>query len=163
MANKKVAWSGKSYGGYWGTLAFISLLKIGLVPAYGLLVFVAAFFILFRRRAVAPICAYLSKIFGCRVPTISLRAYKSVFSFGVSILDRTAYFSGCGSIKVRDCAESIIRESAQEGRGTLVLASHTGGWAIAAGKLAENFPEAAILGADRERLEIRKLVESSRR
>ena len=33
MANKKVAWSGKSYGGYWGTLAFISLLKIGLVPA----------------------------------------------------------------------------------------------------------------------------------
>ena len=69
MANKKVAWSGKSYGGYWGTLAFISLLKIGLVPAYGLLVFVAAFFILFRRRAVAPICAYLSKIFGCRVPT----------------------------------------------------------------------------------------------
>lgn len=163
MANKKVAWSGKSYGGYWGTLAFISLLKIGLVPAYGLLVFVAAFFILFRRRAVAPICAYLSKIFGCRVPTISLRAYKSVFSFGVSILDRTAYFSGCVSIKVRDCAESIIRESAQEGRGTLVLASHTGGWAIAAGKLAENFPEAAILGADRERLEIRKLVESSRR
>lgn len=163
MANKKVAWSGKSYGGYWGTLAFISLLKIGLVPAYGLLVFVAAFFILFRRRAVAPICAYLSKISGCRVPTISLRAYKSVFSFGVSILDRTAYFSGCGSIKVRDCAESIIRESAQEGRGTLVLASHTGGWAIAAGKLAENFPEAAILGADRERLEIRKLVESSRR
>lgn len=79
MANKKVAWSGKSYGGYWGTLAFISLLKIGLVPAYGLLVFVAAFFILFRRRAVAPICAYLSKIFGCRVPTISLSAYKSVF------------------------------------------------------------------------------------
>ena len=163
MANKKVAWSGKSYGGYWGTLAFISLLKIGLVPAYGLLVFVAAFFILFRRRAVAPICAYLSRIFGCRVPTISLRAYKSVFSFGVSILDRTAYFSGCGSIKARDCAESIIRESAKEGRGTLVLASHTGGWAIAAGKLAENFPEAAILGADRERLEIRKLVESSRR
>ena len=142
-----------------GLSRFISLLKIGLGPAYGLLVFVAAFFILFRRRAVAPICAVSFENFWLPGADYFYCArISSVFSFGVSILDRTASFSGCGSIKVRDCAESIIRESAKEGRGTLVLASHTGGWAIAAGKLAENFPEAAILGADRERLEIRKLV-----
>lgn len=42
------------------------------------------------------------------------------------------------------------------------MASHTGGWAIASGELAAKFPDAAIVGADRERAEIRKLVNSSR-
>ena len=58
----RIAWSGKSYGGYWGTLSFLALLKIGLLPAYFLLAFVAAFLVLFRRGAVAPIADYLARI-----------------------------------------------------------------------------------------------------
>lgn len=158
----RIAWSGKSYGGYWGTLSFLALLKIGLLPAYFLLAFVAAFFVLFRRGAVAPIADYLARISGRRVRGVSLAAYKSVFSFGMSILDRTAYFAGCGSIKVDDEGAEKIAEARAKGRGVLILASHTGGWAIASGELAAKFPDAAIVGADRERAEIRKLVDSSR-
>ena len=158
----RIAWSGKSYGGYWGTLSFLALLKIGLLPAYFLLAFVAAFFVLFRRGAVAPIADYLARISGRRVRGVSLAAYESVFSFGMSILDRTAYFAGCGSIKVDDEGAEKIAEARAKGRGVLILASHTGGWAIASGELAAKFPDAAIVGADRERAEIRKLVDSSR-
>lgn len=158
----RIAWSGKSYGGYWGTLSFLALLKIGLLPAYFLLAFVAAFFVLFRRGAVAPIADYLARISGRRVRGVSLAAYESVFSFGMSILDRTAYFAGCGSIKVDDEGVEKIAEARAKGRGVLILASHTGGWAIASGELAAKFPDAAIVGADRERAEIRKLVNSSR-
>ena len=67
----RIAWSGKSYGGYWGTLSFLALLKIGLLPAYFLLAFVAAFFVLFRRGAVAPIADYLARISGRRVRGVS--------------------------------------------------------------------------------------------
>lgn len=162
MGAKRVAWSGKSYGGYWGTLSFLALLKIGLLPAYVLLAFVAAFFVLFRRRAVSQIAGYLSRILGRRVRGVSLAAYRSVFSFGVSILDRTAYFAGGGPIRVDDGSSAQIRAALAKGRGVLVLASHTGGWAVAAGELAAKFPEAAIVGADREREEIRRLVDSSR-
>lgn len=58
---------------------------------------------------------------------VSLAAYKSVFSFGMSILDRTAYFAGCGSIKVDDEGVEKIAEARAKGRGVLILASHTGG------------------------------------
>ena len=49
MKKNKISWTGKSYGGYWGTLSFALLLRVGILPAYVLLVFVSAFFVVFRR------------------------------------------------------------------------------------------------------------------
>ena len=47
MGEAKLKWSGKSHGGYWGNLTFAVLLRAGMLPAYLLLFFVAAFFTLF--------------------------------------------------------------------------------------------------------------------
>ena len=162
MENKNLKWSGKSYGGYWGNLVFLRLLKVGLLPAYFLLVFVSAFFVVFRRRAVAPIAGYLSRIFGRKISAISWQSYKSAFSFGVSILDKTAYFAGSDSIGICDESAAVIERARARGRGVLILASHTGGWAIASGELARKFPDAEIVGANRERAEIAKLSEAVR-
>lgn len=91
-----------------------------------------------------------------------MRRTKAFFPSECRFSTEPPYFAGCGSIKVDDEGVEKIAEARAKGRGVLILASHTGGWAIASGELAAKFPDAAIVGADRERAEIRKLVDSSR-
>lgn len=149
MKKNKISWTGKSYGGYWGTLSFALLLRVGILPAYVLLVFVSAFFVVFRREACRGGILYLKRRFkntGC----IFFKIYKLVFSFGMSILDKISFFSGSGKIFCSDYCDSEIKNLLSEGRGLIVCTAHIGGWQIAGAQLSKYNRPVYVMGADME-------------
>ncbi len=154
MGSKKMnegglKWTGRSYGGKFGTQTFALLLRVGMMPAYALLVFVSAFFMIFRRKQCAESSKYLSRIFKRRVLPISVKAYCHLFSFGMSILDKYAYFAG-REIDCEDLCKEKIMDARQSGKGVIVVVSHIGGWALSGAKLAEYECSTGVIGVSRE-------------
>lgn len=162
MENKNIRWSGKSYGGRFGNACFAFLLRIGRTPAYALLVFVAAFFMLFRRRQCAESSKYLSVIFGKNIPPVSKQSYAHLFSFGRSIIDKQAYFSGA-NVEIDDKARAEIEKILEKGKGCVAVSSHIGGWAIAGGELAQYPCPTGVIGVSAEHEYISKMEEAHRR
>lgn len=154
-----LGWNGKSYGGYFGNKCFALLLKIGMFPAYLLLIFVAAYFMLFRRKICACGAEYLSKLFDKKVSSIGWQNYKLLYSFGVSILDKVSYFAGSKKIECKDFCEEKIRSLLAEKKGLVLVTAHIGGWAISEGELNKYNVEKGLLGADNEDENIAKILE----
>lgn len=160
MDNKKIQWTGKSYGGYFGNWCFLKLLKFGMYPAYLLLVFVALYFQVFRPTACKGGLIFLQKVLGRKVGRFSYTLYKLLFSFGVCLLDRTAYFIGGNKISIIDDCENQIRDILESGKGVIVLTAHVGGWAISATQLEKYNRKLFIAGVDLEDSRLRELAES---
>lgn len=159
----KARWTGKSYGGYWGNWCFLQLLKLGALPAYGLLLFVAAYFVVFRRKACEGGVKFLSKVEGRKIGAISLETYRLAFSFGVCLLDRAMAFSGSKKIKIDDECEKTIKPILESGRGAVVVTAHVGGWEMAGAELLKYGRRVFMPGTDGEDPRIRKLSESARK
>jgi len=157
--DKKLAWTVKSYGGYWGNLCFALLLRIGMYPAYFLLIFVAAFFVIFRRKACAGGALYLKKM---GLGDGFWQRYKLVYNFGMSILDRVAFFSGGGKIICHDKCFDVIKKVCDGNRGVIVLTAHVGGWQIAGAHLLKYGRKVSIIGMDNEDEKIAQIFERER-
>lgn len=156
-------WTGKSYGGYFGNKCFALLLKLGLFPAYLLLVFVAAYFMFFRRRACAGGVRFLSRADGRRVGAFSPETYRLLFSFGVCLLDRAAFYLGSGKIKIDDECKNVLEPLLAGGRGVVVLTAHLGGWEMSGAELFKYDRRVFVVGVDNEDPKIRALGESMRK
>lgn len=152
-------WTGKTRGGYLGNKIFIWLLKIGVLPAYALLVFVAAYFALLKRKLGVGSRIYLEKMFGNRPGFFSPRVYRHFFNFGMTLIDRTAYLSGNGKIKL-ECSDSDgkLRAALAEGKGVVVLAAHIGGWQAASSALVRFGVPVKVLGVDFEDEKISRMI-----
>lgn len=159
---KSIKWTGKSYGGRFGNACFAFLLRFGVLPAYALVALVAAFFMVFRRRQCAESSRYLSRIAGRKVAPISPAVYKHLFSFGISIIDKCAYFSG-RDIKCDDRCKSAIGGVLARGRGCVVVVSHIGGWAISGGELARYGCPTGVIGVSQEHEYIDEMFERRRK
>ncbi len=159
MANNKINWTGKSFGGYFGNLCFLKLLKIGMYPAYALLVFVVAYFQIFRSSACAGARIFLEKVLGRKVCTLSRELYKLLFSFGVCLLDRTSYLIGSDKITIIDDCEDLIKSIISNGSGVVVLSAHVGGWAIAGANLEKYGRKVFVAGVNGEDPRLRELAE----
>ena len=160
MKDSKIQWTGKTYGGYFGNWCFLKLLKFGMYPAYLLLVFVASYFQIFRPTACKGGVIFLEKVLGQKVGRFSFTLYKLLFSFGVCLLDRTAYLIGSDKIKIIDDAEASIKEILSSGKGVIVLTAHIGGWAISATQLEKYGRKLFIAGVDTEDSRLRELAKS---
>ncbi len=156
-------WTGKSYGGYFGNKCFALLLKLGLFPAYLLLVFVAAYFMFFRRKACAGGVRFLSRADGRRVGAFSPETYRLLFSFGVCLLDRAAFYLGSGKIKIDDECKNVLEQLLAGGRGVVVLTAHVGGWEMSGAELFKYGRRVFVVGVDNEDPKIRALGESMRK
>ena len=106
---------------------------------------------------------YLDKLFGEKRGFMPFKLYRLLYSFGMSIIDRVAYFSDSGKICCRDFAEHVVREGLGRGCGVVVLTAHAGGWQISSGELLKYGVEVGLVGAELERSDIRKLFESRMR
>ncbi len=153
-------WRGKSYGGKFGTSCFATLLRIGMFPAYILLIFVAAFFVLRRRKALEGSAKYLELKRRAIFPEI----FKLAYSFGICMLDKTAYMSGSKKIK---CEDGNVRNTAlkilAKNNGVLFLTAHVGGWEMAGSKLTEYKRETAAIGELEEDSEVESAIKPSRK
>lgn len=160
--SKSLKWDGKSHGGYWGNRCFALLLRLGLWPAYALLVFVAGYFATFRVELSKGSKIYLERVFGKRISKFSPEIYKHFFSFGICILDKVSYFSKSGKIKCEDRCVEKIKELLKAKKGVIALTSHIGGWEIAGGELFKYGVKVGLVGMKVEGDVISEISESSR-
>ena len=136
------------------------LLKLGLIPAYTLLIFVSAFFTVFRAKLCIYGRKYLELVLKRKVGVFSLSLYKLNFTFGMSMIDRVAYFADSKKIRIEDNAESVIKSVLSKGKGVLILTSHVGGWQISSGELLKYGVPVGLVGAQLEDEKIARLFDS---
>ncbi len=160
MSDTKLKWTGKSFGGYFGNLCFLKLLKLGIYPAYSLLVFVAAYFQIFRGSTCIGARAFLERVLNKKIGRFSFELYKLLFSFGICLLDRTSYFIGDDKITIIDECEDTIRKILSEGKGVVIVTAHVGGWAISGVQLEKYGRKVFVSGVDMEDERLKKLADS---
>ncbi len=157
-------WTGKSYGGYFGHFCFLILIKYcGLIFAYSLLFFVAAHFTIFRRKAYNESARYLKHLGKTNPLLMPFRVYRHNFSFGISIIDKAAYFFGLKKIICKNDCYVEIENLLKDGKGLIVLSAHIGGREIASDTLFAYNVEVSQLLFQNEHEGIAKLFEKNKK
>ncbi|MCH5599891.1 hypothetical protein [Niabella ginsengisoli] len=88
-------WEGKSKGNKSGYGIFITILKtFGVMPAYILLVFVAAWYYLFSWKSSQTVWYYFRKRLRLSFPNSLIKLYSNYYWFGQAIIDRIVMMSG---------------------------------------------------------------------
>ncbi|MCV6628943.1 MAG: lipid A biosynthesis acyltransferase [Flavobacteriaceae bacterium] len=139
-------WEGKSRGTVTGYKIFIYLMeKLGVVAAYGLLVFVAFYFFLFSYYGSKSIYYYFRKRLGYGFWKSFVSIYKSYFVFGQTIIDKVAISSGLRDYFTYefdgiDHIKALLREK----KGGVLISAHIGNFEIANKFFAEIDIESSI-------------------
>ena len=130
-------WKGVSRGNAYGYKIFIFIIKkIGLIPAYIVLRFVALYFYFFSKEEKKNIKWYYSYIHEFDRTKSSLYVYRSFYAIGVSILDKLSFLSGSSNFTVDHDGEEYLHELALNNEGGIIVGAHIGNWEIA-GQLLE--------------------------
>jgi len=126
-------WEGKSKGTVLGYKIFIFFIrKLGVRAAYGLLYFVALYYVFFAGKSSRSIYYYFHK----RLKYSSLRSLSSIFKsyyvFGKTIIDKVAISSGLKDRFTSECdgVESII-DLLDKQQGGIMISAHVGNFEIA--------------------------------
>ncbi len=157
--NKK--WRGKSYGGKWGNLCFVFLLKhFGPCAAYVLLLFVALYFTAFKRTPYRASGNYLKRILGKGRHFMPYHVFRHNLALGITLIDKGAYLAGNKRIKCENLCEDMLGKSLSGGSGAIVLTPHVGCREIAMESLKAFCRKIKILGIQTEDEQIRRVLES---
>jgi predicted LPLAT superfamily acyltransferase len=124
-------WDGKSKGGKTGYTIFIWLLKTGLTPAYGLLIFVAAYYCIAERRKSVISYTFYRKRIGFGVLRSLISVYRNYYLFGRCLIDRVALTVANPDFKITFTGENYLIDMAKQGNGGLLVGAHVGNWEIA--------------------------------
>ncbi|HUI94079.1 MAG TPA: hypothetical protein VLX68_17705 [Chitinivibrionales bacterium] len=156
--NAETAWDGTSKGSAAGTWIFIQLVtRFGLVPAYGLLLFVALYYALFKKEPAAAVRSFRSHL---HLRTGLFDLYRHFFSFGMSLIDKYAFLTGRKKFfSFESIREDVIAQALEKGRGVILLGAHIGNWEIAGDLLSERLsaPVSYVM-VDAERPEVRSVL-----
>lgn len=121
----------KSFGNKAAYIIYRWIIKyLGVNPAYHLLIFVIAYYVLFRPGARRVADPYISHRFpNTRGLKKLWLIYKHYYNFGLCLIDQAAInILGPGSFKIDFPDGDDLRELAEEGRGIVFLTSHIGIW-----------------------------------
>jgi|GEM_PF-1206438 len=157
-------WRGKSYGGYFGHKCFVLLFRyLGLRAAYGLLIFVATYFILFKRGVYKESASYLREVIAPKKFTMIFHVYKHIFSFGKTLIDKWAYFYGSGKIQVDNSESEKIASEILADSSIIIVNAHIGAWELSGSLLEKVFGKKAyILGINSEDENILRALEKEK-
>lgn len=140
-AKEDASWSGKSKGNKLGYRIFIKVLRFfGVAPAYFLLRFVAAYYVVFSRSSNRQI-RYL---FHNRLNISGIEIVKKILAnyywFGQSIIDRIVMMSGIKNQLTFNFDDEVhFNKMIADGKGGLLLSAHLGNWEIAGHLLKKRF------------------------
>src|SRR5690554_4331321 len=126
-------WEGKSKGTVLGYKIFIFLIKnLGVRSAYGLLYFVAFYYFLFSVKSSRSIYYYFRNRLQYSSFKSILCVYKSYYTFGKTIIDKTAISSGLKNQFTYefDGVETII-DLLDKQQGGIMISAHVGNFEIA--------------------------------
>lgn len=128
-------WSGRSRGGAFGHLFFLSVLKLlGRNVAYLLLYPVTLYFVLAARAQIRAVALFLDRATGpVRGPRARLlREVAHVMSFSQSLVDRgLAIVRGSSAFTWDSEGTEFVTGHAATGRGVLLLSAHLGNYELA--------------------------------
>lgn len=134
------SWKGKTRGGLLGYKIFIFILKnLGLRAAYLLLVFVSFYFVFFAPTSTKSIYSFFrNRLKKGRLHSL-WAIYKTYFSFGQALIDRTAVLAGLtDKFTYNFDGEEYIHTIAKEGNGGVLISIHGGNWSMAGSMLEDN-------------------------
>ncbi|HJT72441.1 MAG TPA: hypothetical protein VJ720_00450, partial [Chitinophaga sp.] len=127
------SWEGKSKGNKLGYSIFIATLRYGgVLPAYVLLRFVAAYYFIFSYSSSRPIFNYFHTKIGYGWWRSLLSVYRNYYVFGQVLIDKVVVMSGIGNKFTFEFeGEKYLREITAAGRGGIMLSAHLGNWEVA--------------------------------
>lgn len=156
-------WEGKSKGNKTGYGIFIAVLKkLGVLPAYVLLLFVAAYYFLFSRTSSRYIWYYLRHRLGFSAAKSLVSLYKNYYWFGQALIDRIVMMAGIPNrFTFNFDGEQYLHEMVAGGRGGLLLSAHVGNWEIAGHLLKRLNTRINIVMFDGEHQQLKQYLENT--
>lgn len=156
-------WEGKSKGNKVGYGIFIAILKnVGVLPAYILLFFVAAYYYLFNWKSSRSIWYYFRKRMNWSVPKSLLKLYSNYYWFGQAIIDRIVVMAGIkNKFTFNFDGEEYLHQMVAQGKGGLLLSAHIGNWEIAGHLLERLQAKINIVMFDGEQEQLKQYLEST--
>ena len=126
-------WEGKSKGTVFGYKIFIFFItKLGVRSAYGLLYFVALYYVFFAGKNTRSIYYYFRKRLKYSQFKSLLSIYKSYYIFGKTIIDKAAISSGLKKQFTYECdGVENITDLLDKQQGGIMISAHVGNFEIA--------------------------------
>jgi len=126
-------WEGKSKGTVLGYKIFIFFIrKLGVRAAYGLLYFVAFYYVFFAGKSTRSIYFYFRKRLKYSTTKSLLSIYKSYYTFGKTIIDKAAISSGLKKQFTYECdGVENITNLLDKRQGGIMISAHVGNFEIA--------------------------------
>lgn len=126
-------WDGKSKGTLLGYKIFVfSIKKLGIRTAYGLLIFVAFYYFIFYPKSFRDIFYYLNKRQGFSYVKSIFMVYKSYFTFGKVLIDKTAISAGMREKFTYEFdGIETLKELLHEKKGGILISAHVGNFEVA--------------------------------
>lgn len=155
-------WEGKSTGTRLGYSIFVFILKrLGVLPAYFVLRFVALYYLLFSYKSSRHLWTYFHSILGYGTFKAVICMYRNYYQFGQSIIDKVVVMSGMPNpfTYVFD-GEENLKQLAENGRGGLLVSAHTGNYEIAGHLLDRLQTTINLVMFDGEEQQIKEYLET---
>ncbi|MCP9200474.1 lipid A biosynthesis acyltransferase [Gramella sp. GC03-9] len=158
------SWKGQSRGTLLGFRIYVQIIKrTGLYSAYFVLLFVAAYFIVFSFHSTRSTYYLFRRRLGYSALSAALNVYRSYFTFGRIQLDRVAILSGLRhkftfEFDGKDHIEALLKK----GKGGILLTAHIGNFNLAKHFFEEKHSEAVVnlVVTDFEHKQIKNYLES---
>ncbi|MFT4094674.1 MAG: lipid A biosynthesis acyltransferase [Niabella sp.] len=156
-------WEGKSKGNKAGYRIFISILKgFGVLPAYILLLFVAAWYYVCSPQSSAAQWYYFRKRLRYSVFKSARLLYSNYYWFGQAIIDRIVMMADIkNKFTFNFDGEDYLHEMAANGKGGLLLSAHIGNWEIAGHLLKRLQTKINIVMFDGEHRQLKEYLENT--
>ena len=153
-------WSGQSKTSAWGFRIFLFIIQsFPLSFSYGLLRFVAIWYLLFDKKANFALSDYFQTI-GFR-STFRFR-YRIYLNFGQALIDKLAvYVRKENLFNIEHNNDHYLFEMAKAGKGGILLGSHIGNWEIAGHMLKRIGAPIYVVLLENEKEAIKKVLEDA--
>jgi predicted LPLAT superfamily acyltransferase len=126
-------WEGKSKGNQLGYSIFIFVCRrLGVLPAYFLLRFVAFYYFLFSWSSSRHIYRYFRWRMGYSATKAIVGLYRNYYVFGQTLLDKIIVMAGIDNrFTYHFDGEENLRKIVAQGKGGILLSGHVGNWEAA--------------------------------
>nr|WP_317630658.1 lipid A biosynthesis acyltransferase [uncultured Flavobacterium sp.] len=126
-------WSGKSKGNLLGYKIFVYCIKnLGIKAAYTVLVFVAFYYLLFSWKSNKTQFDYFKNKQGFSLLKSIVSLYKSYFTFGQVLIDKTAISAGLRDKFTYDFdGIEILKDLLAQKKGGILISAHVGNFEVA--------------------------------